>query len=42
MKVESSEEWYETTKNRPVKWNSIKSNEPETCSVEQWGGLNEI
>ncbi len=42
MRVESSEEWYETMKNRPVKWNSIKSNEPETCSAEQWGGLNEI
>ena len=44
MKVESSEEWYETMKNRSVKWNNIKStcNEPETCPAERWGGINEI
>ena len=42
MKVESSDEWYETVKNRPVYWNDIKTNEPVTCTVEQWGGINEI
>jgi hypothetical protein len=42
MRVESSEEWYETTKNRPVKWNNIMTNEPITCTVEQWGGINEL
>jgi hypothetical protein len=42
LKIESSEEWYECTINRPRQWCDIQSNTNHVCSREDWGGDNEL